>query len=243
MSDSVFEGCTSLVGLTIPESVEWIGSRAFMDCSVLSNITLPKNIKRIRENIFFRCSSLTSIDLVQHKQLLVIDSGAFGHCTALTSATIPNTVTQIQTNAFLGCSASLKIYCEHQTQPSKWSSLWNPENCTVVWGFANDFVKVNSKINNLGLADGATNYKIAFGKLNIPDAIGSNDSDIAINTGLSSIASITVTPMHIEGIDYANARPIVIREISDGTAYVRYSNANLSLFKYGDIMWIAIGTA
>ena len=44
---SAFEACTSLLSVTLPESLETVGNRAFADCSSLREITVGSGIKRV----------------------------------------------------------------------------------------------------------------------------------------------------------------------------------------------------
>lgn len=61
---------------------------------------------------------------------------AFYRQHSLTSITIPGSVASIGKWAFYYCT-SLTIYCEVESQPSEWSSYWNPYNCPVVWNYKN----------------------------------------------------------------------------------------------------------
>jgi hypothetical protein len=87
---------------------------------------------------------LTSISIPN--SIVCIGNEAFRTCDSLTSIVIPDSVTSIGNNAFTGCS-SLTIYCEADSKPEGWDDNWNPDNRPVVWGFANDFIAVNEKIN------------------------------------------------------------------------------------------------
>ena len=58
IGDGAFSDCTSLRGITIPESVNVIGEEAFSGCTALEAISISGRIKEIREDAFEDCSYL-----------------------------------------------------------------------------------------------------------------------------------------------------------------------------------------
>ena len=99
---SGFNGCNSILDwsdVSIPESVEAIGSSCFSGCS-FSEVTIPNSVTSIGNSAFSGCSSLTSI-------------------------TIPNSVTSIGRYVFNGCSSLKTINCEAASKPSGWDRNWN----------------------------------------------------------------------------------------------------------------------
>ena len=50
--DYVFEGCTNLKEITIPDKVETIAKKMFSGCEELENISIPSNIKIINSDAF-----------------------------------------------------------------------------------------------------------------------------------------------------------------------------------------------
>ncbi len=81
-----FYDCTSLVSVTIPNSVTTIAEGAFHGCSSLLSITIPESVTSIGEDAFYRCSSLTS--LILPKSVTNIGEGAFSNCNALQSIAV-----------------------------------------------------------------------------------------------------------------------------------------------------------
>ena len=103
----VFDSCTSLTSVNIPNSVTTIGDNAFRGCNGLTSVTIP--------------NSVTSID-----------GSAFESCSGLTSVTIPNSVTSIGSYAFSGCSGLTSVTIHATTPPSLGSSAFNnTNNCPI----------------------------------------------------------------------------------------------------------------
>ena len=123
---NVFNGCSTLMNVIIPDSVTVIGGGAFDGTHFYNNLPdglvyfgkilykykgeMPNGTKvRIKEgvvcvspNAFKDCSGLTSI--VIPDSVTVIGRDAFSGCISLTSVVIPDSVTWIGNWAFHGCS-------------------------------------------------------------------------------------------------------------------------------------------
>ena len=52
IADEAFEGCTSLTGIVIPDSVTRIGKGAFWNCSSLTSVTIPDSVTEIGWDAF-----------------------------------------------------------------------------------------------------------------------------------------------------------------------------------------------
>ena len=89
-----FNGCSSLISVTIGNNVKNIGANAFKECSSLISVTIGNNVKNIGANAFFRCSNLTSIIIGNKVQN--INSNTFSYCYQLDTITclgiVPPTV-------------------------------------------------------------------------------------------------------------------------------------------------------
>ena len=99
IGSNAFYNCTNLTSVTIPNSVTTIGLDAFSNCTSLTSITIPDSVTSIDEYVFIYCTSLTSITIPD--SVTSIGSFAFSYCTSLTSITIPDSVTSIGSYAFL----------------------------------------------------------------------------------------------------------------------------------------------
>ena len=86
ISSGVFQGCSSLTSITIPNTVTSIGATAFQQCSSLTSITIPNTVTSIGGSAFSGCSSLTSITIPSG--VTSIGSRAFDSCSSLTSMTV-----------------------------------------------------------------------------------------------------------------------------------------------------------
>ena len=54
-------GCSSLTGITIPDSVTSIEYGAFYNCSSLTSIVIPDSVTSIRGEAFHGCDNLTTV--------------------------------------------------------------------------------------------------------------------------------------------------------------------------------------
>jgi hypothetical protein len=97
ISFDAFQGCTTLTGITIPDSVTNIGQGAFNYCTSLTSVTIPSGVTLIADGTFYACGSLTNVMIPSG----VISIGVYAFAdTSLTSITIPNSVTSIGNYAF-----------------------------------------------------------------------------------------------------------------------------------------------
>ena len=160
IGNTSFVGNDKITHVSIPDTVTAIGNSAFYDCDSLTSISITENsqLVSIGSSAFYDCDSLTSISITENSQLVsigssafygcdslasiiipdtvtTIGSSAFGSCDSLTSIIIPLSVTKIGSSIFRDCPHLLIIYCEASYKPDGWSSYWNYDNLTVVWGY------------------------------------------------------------------------------------------------------------
>jgi hypothetical protein len=106
IQQDLFNGCSSLSSILLPEGLTTIGHQAFQSCSSLSSITLPKSLATLGYYAFQSCSSLSSVTFSEGMTALTkIDSNTFRDCSSLSSITLPEGLTEIAGSAFRGCAA------------------------------------------------------------------------------------------------------------------------------------------
>jgi len=91
-------GYCDITSVEIPDSVEIIGARAFLDCALLTEINIPKGVKAIGEDAFMGCDGLTSITIPD--SVTVVGAGAFSNCPYVTTASIGNGVSSLESEVF-----------------------------------------------------------------------------------------------------------------------------------------------
>lgn len=128
---SPFCEITTMLELTIGNSVTEIGIRAFEGCSGLTSVTIPNSVTRISVGAFDYCSSLTSITIPN--SVIYIDFGAFSGCCSLTSVTIPNSVTEIGWFAFSNCSSLTSVIIGNSVEEIGEGAFENCEALTELY--------------------------------------------------------------------------------------------------------------
>ena len=58
---NIFEDCSSLASVSIPNSVTSIGNYAFSGCSSLASVIIGNGVTSIGEHAFYYCSSLNTV--------------------------------------------------------------------------------------------------------------------------------------------------------------------------------------
>ena len=121
IADNAFEGCVSLVKITLPEQITTIGTSAFNGCTNLKKIAIPNAVTEIGGNAFNGCTSLTSVDISDLSAWCKIDFGGVSanplrngaklylNGSELTDITIPSDITKIKDLAFSGCSSLTSV--------------------------------------------------------------------------------------------------------------------------------------
>ena len=100
IENSLFEDCTSLKKVVIPEGVRSIGVSSFARCTGLEEIILPESLQLICRNAFYGCTSLKKI--VIPEGVVEIDTQAFADCTSLADVEFRSSSVNVSRTSFLG---------------------------------------------------------------------------------------------------------------------------------------------
>lgn len=114
IAERAFENRTSLTGIVLPESVDFIGLAAFKGCTALTDFTIPEKVKTIA-GAAFQETGLTSI--VIPDGVTVIDNQAFMNCQNLKTVEIGSGLVMLYLQPFDGCEAITEIRVKALTPP------------------------------------------------------------------------------------------------------------------------------
>ena len=105
--DHAFDGCETLVDVTLPQTVRTIGKGAFAQCVNLTQVNIPEGVTSIGDYAFFMCSSLTRL-------------------------TIPDSVTTIEGNPFQYMSAEIQVSSENPVISVVDGVIFNKEGTRLI---------------------------------------------------------------------------------------------------------------
>ncbi len=128
----VFQGCTGLTSITLPNSLDRIGRNCFNGCTSLSSVTIPNSVTEIGESAFTNCTSLRCEYINLPDNLTEIKGHVFENCTSFTSIVIPSTIDTIGNSAFWGCSSLSSITVNAITPPTLGTdAFYGTGNCPI----------------------------------------------------------------------------------------------------------------
>nr|MCR5460168.1 leucine-rich repeat domain-containing protein [Acetatifactor sp.] len=99
IENNVFEGCSNLQKVTIPDSLLEIRKGAFMNSGVTA-VTLPEGIQKLGDQCFYNCNYLGSVNLPE--SLKEIGDQAFSNC-SLAQVELPTSLEKEGERIFEGC--------------------------------------------------------------------------------------------------------------------------------------------
>ena len=168
VAKNVFSQCSSLISISLPNTITAIGDRAFEGCSKLTSMDLSKTkTTTIGTSAFASCVNLGTIILPT--TLTIIGTSAFKDDTNLRSVQkLEKTIVSIiNKNAFLGCKNLSSVKLPQTLSTLGESAFEGCSNLTAVSGFENTAVKILaartfancSSLSTLSLARGLTEIK------------------------------------------------------------------------------------
>ncbi|MBQ9556193.1 MAG: leucine-rich repeat protein [Muribaculaceae bacterium] len=110
---------STLIGVTIPNTVKKINGNAFRLCYSLETVTMTDAVTEIGFQAFEGCHKLSSIRLSEN--LEEIHPHCFAYCDSLKSIMIPHSVKMIYNGAFQKCPNLKTITCMAWDPPTWWS--------------------------------------------------------------------------------------------------------------------------
>ena len=103
LGSSAFSYCSSLEGITLPETLKEIGDSAFHDCTNLKSISIPENVMKIHGYVFKFCETLETVEFVRNSNLRYLGSAVFEYCKSLKEIVLPEGVKKIRSYLFGAC--------------------------------------------------------------------------------------------------------------------------------------------
>lgn len=101
IADYCFENNLGSFGITIPGTIEHIGSGTFGNCPGLNEVTFSEGVKSIGEYAFHNCTGLQEIHFPESLQS--IENYAFTQCSYLSEIVLPDSLEYMGEGAFSSC--------------------------------------------------------------------------------------------------------------------------------------------
>ncbi len=102
LTQETFLNCTALESVTLPDGLEEIQRKAFMNTK-LTSVSIGAVVTKIDTNAFADTGNLTTVKFAENGSINTIGNYAFNN-SGLTSIEIPSTVTSLGKQAFMGCA-------------------------------------------------------------------------------------------------------------------------------------------
>ncbi len=217
----VFNSCSGITQVTIPDSWTYVPERLFRSCGNLSQVTLPEGLTEIEEYAF-GSTDLTELDLPS--TLVKIGQSAFGG-TLITQLVIPEGVTHLGDSAFGGCKQLREI-----TLPSTLLAL-TTRQADVAGGAGSAFASCTA-LTDVHLPENTTRIPVNFFSnctaltgLDLPDGLLYIDSGAFQKC--TAMTSFTVPP-NVEEVRpgaFTGSGLTYLRFLGDAP-YIPYTNVS-----------------
>ena len=101
IGNRMFQSCTNLTNIILPNSISIIRDCAFYQMSKLKEVIIPNSVTTIGASAFNGCSNITSITLPE--KLEVLGMLAFGNCSKLQFVTFQGSIVILREWTFENC--------------------------------------------------------------------------------------------------------------------------------------------
>lgn len=101
IGDHAFSGCSTIVKVHMPNTVETIYSFIFSNCANLETVEMSKSLKSMGQYIFHSCPKLKKISLPD--SLTSLEHWTFQSCSNLEEVYFPSSITDIKDDEFMFC--------------------------------------------------------------------------------------------------------------------------------------------
>lgn len=188
---NAFSGNGLINRVNIPDTIKYIGEKAFCNCVALSKVSFSGSFSTLSlsKGAFSDCQILS--DIVLPDCVTVIPDDCFKNCITLAEFSINDNIIAVGTQAFLNCSSYKEIYI-----PASVSSIGSKA-----------FVSCDS-CNYFGVATSNTNYKSVNGCLYSKDGtvliqypIGKNAEVCSVESTVKQILPYAFKNSKITGIN------------------------------------------
>ena len=122
-----FDGCSDLITVVLPSTIENIGINSFAKCFKLKSIIIPQSVESISRAAFANCTSLSEITLPENMEM--IEEYTFSECTSLCKITIPSKIHIIYKYAFSNCHLLKDVFYSGTKENWKKTSIKEGNEC------------------------------------------------------------------------------------------------------------------
>ena len=181
-----YPGSSSLTEVSLPDSLQTIGSYAFCGCAALPGIDFNENLERLGDHAFDGCKAFTALPEFP-EGLHTVGAYAFADCDGLTVLSIPKTVSSIGQRCFYGCDGLQELTIPNTVLSIGSYAFGNCKNLRTVT------LPVDYDFSNNPFAgyytseytDGVTTVHFTVGQTGImTDRMGSSNSTLSHNRTL-----------------------------------------------------------
>ncbi len=110
----LLDGCSSVKGFRLPESLVKINDNAFSNMTALEYCNIPNNVNSLGKAVFMSDSKLESVIL--SNKIPVLDENLFNGCAVLDNLSIPASVKNMNKGAFTGCGSMANLRIENGSE-------------------------------------------------------------------------------------------------------------------------------